>query len=166
MIKQATLLRRTTTALLLLAGLLGMVPQSMAGDAAQMEGRLISGEKFNLTQWRGQVVMVNFWATWCGVCKSEMPDWQALYERHRGKGFQMIAVSVDDDEPEVREFVTRNKRYTYPVAWRFDKSEDDNFPTIRATPTTMFIGKDGQVALVKAGAITADELERIVKSLL
>lgn len=152
--------------ILLLGTFIAFANLAKANDPAQMEGRLISGEKFNLTQWKGKVVMLNFWATWCGVCKSEMPDWQALYERNKDKGFQMLAVSIDDEEPDIKAFVASHKHYTFPVAWRFDKSEDDNLPTIYATPTTVFLGRDGKVALTRKGVIAPDELTRIVQSLL
>jgi thiol-disulfide isomerase/thioredoxin len=164
--KQQMSYARRAVLLVVSLGLAIAVTQIHADDKAQMEGRLMSGEKFNLTQWKGKVVMLNFWATWCGVCKSEMPGWQQYYESNKDKGFQMLAVSVDDGEAEIQEFIARNKHYTFPIAWRFHKSEDDNLPTIRATPTTIFVGKDGQIAQVRQGRISPEELQGIVKSLL
>lgn len=65
------------------------------GDPAKLEAVLINGQKVDIEQWKGKVVMVNFWATWCAVCQTEMPVWQKFYEANRGKGFEMIAQTVN-----------------------------------------------------------------------
>ena len=135
------------------------------GDPAKLEAVLLNGEKVNLDKWKGKVVMVSFWATWCGVCRSEMPGWQKFYEASRAKGFEMVAMSVDDGEEEVRAFMARAK-YRFPTAWRFDKAEDDDFPTIRGTPTTFLVDKQGRVALKQVGRMSDEYLRRKVDDLL
>jgi thiol-disulfide isomerase/thioredoxin len=134
------------------------------GDPAKLEAVLTSGQKMNIEQWKGKVVMVNFWATWCGVCQTEMPRWQKFYEANRDKGFEMIAVSVDDGVEEVQAFLAK-KPYRFPVAWRFDKREDDDFSTVRSTPTTYFVDKHGKIALKHIGRMSDDFLKQTVESL-
>jgi hypothetical protein len=95
-----------------------------------------------------------------------MPGWQKIFDANKDKGFQMLALSVDDGDAEIHQWLARNKNYTFPIAWRFDKSEDDNLPTIRATPTTVFVGRDGRIAEVRRGGMSTEDLEQIVKSLL
>ncbi|HZP94196.1 MAG TPA: TlpA disulfide reductase family protein [Burkholderiales bacterium] len=136
-----------------------------AGEPAKLQAVLLDGNRVNLEQWKGKVVMVNFWATWCPVCRAEMPQWQKFYERNRSRGFEMIAVSVDDGEEEVRAFMAA-KGYTFPVAWRFDKREDDDFPTVHATPTTYFVDRQGRVAAMRVGQISGGFLEQTVERLL
>ena len=136
-----------------------------AGEPARLEAVLLDGNRVNLEQWKGKVVMVNFWATWCPVCRAEMPQWQKFYDANRSRGFEMIAVSVDDGEEEVRAFMAA-KGYTFPVAWRFDKREDDDFPTVRATPTTYFVDRQGRVATMLVGQISGGHLEQTVEHLL
>jgi len=135
------------------------------GDPAKIEAVLINGQKVNLDQWKGKVVMVNFWATWCAVCQTEMPGWQKFYEANRAKGFEMIALSVDDGVEEVRAFLAK-KQYRLPVAWRFDKQEDDDFPTVRSTPTTYFVDKHGRIALMHIGRMSEEFLAQTVNGLL
>ncbi len=135
------------------------------GDPAKLEALLLNGEKVNLEQWKGKVVMVNFWATWCGVCRSEMPGWQKLYEANRARGFEMIAMSVDDGEEEVRAFMAQ-KKYRFPVGWRFDKGEDDDFATVRGTPTTYFVDRQGKVAVKQVGRMSDAFLRQTLDKLL
>jgi len=135
------------------------------GDQAKLEAVLLNGDKVNLEKWKGKVVMISFWATWCPVCRSEMPGWQKFYEANRAKGFEMIAMSVDDGEEEVRAFMAQMK-YRFPIAWRFDKAEDDDFPTIRGTPTTFFVDRQGKVALKQVGRMTEESLRKTLDSLL
>jgi len=135
------------------------------GDPAKIEAVLINGQKVNPDQWKGRVVMVNFWATWCAVCQTEMPGWQKFYEANRAKGFEMIALSVDDGVEEVHAFLAK-KPYRFPVAWRFDKQEDDDFPTVRSTPTTYFVDKHGRVALMHIGRMSEEFLAQTVNGLL
>jgi len=135
------------------------------GDPAKLEAVLINGQKVNLDQWKGKVVMVNFWATWCAVCQTEMPGWQKFYEANRAKGFEMIALSVDDGVEEVHAFLAK-KPYRFPVAWRFDKQEDDDFPTVRSTPTTYFVDKHGKIALKHIGTMSEEFLAQTANGLL
>jgi len=135
------------------------------GDQAKLEAVLLNGDKVNLEKWKGKVVMVSFWATWCPVCRSEMPGWQKFYEANRTRGFEMIAMSVDDGEEEVRAF-TAEKKYRFPIGWRFDKAEDDDFPTIRGTPTIFFVDRQGKVALKQVGRMTEEALRQTVDNLL
>ena len=135
------------------------------GDPAKLEAVLLNGDKLNLGQWKGKVVMVSFWATWCAVCRGEMPGWEKFYQANRGKGFEMVAMSVDDGEDEVRAFIADHP-YRFPVGWRFDKAEDDDFPTIRGTPTTFLVDRQGRVALKQVGRMSEAFLRRNVDELL
>lgn len=137
---------------------------SEIGDRAKLEAVQINGQKMDIEQWKGKVVMVNFWATWCAVCQTEMPGWQKFYEANRAKGFEMIALSVDDGVEEVQAFMAK-KPYRFPVAWRFDKQEDDDFPTVRSTPTTYFVDKHGKVALQHIGRMSEEFLTQTFESL-
>jgi cytochrome c biogenesis protein CcmG/thiol:disulfide interchange protein DsbE len=135
------------------------------GDPARLEAVLLTGEKVNIEQWKGKVVMVSFWATWCAVCRGEMPGWEKFYQANRAKGFEMVAMSVDDGEDEVRAFIADHP-YRFPVGWRFDKAEDDDFPTIRGTPTTFLVDRQGRVALKQVGRMPEAFLRRNVDELL
>src|ERR671926_359807 len=70
---------------------------SPATPAPDFTLRTMGGPNLRLAEQRGQVVMVNFWATWCGPCRQEMPHLNRLYEKYRGSGFVLLGVNVDDD---------------------------------------------------------------------
>ncbi len=135
------------------------------GEAAYLQGMLLNGEEFDLAKHRGKVVMVNFWATWCPICRANFPVWQRVYEGYRGRDFEMVAVSIDRDRESIDKFLQMHA-YTVPVVWRFDAREDDLFPKIRNTPTTFFISRDGQVAMLRVGHISEAELRATVEDLL
>ena len=73
----------------------------------------LAGESWQLKALKGKVVLVNFWATWCPPCRKEMPDLEALYNRFRGEGLVILAIS-DEEEPKVQDFINTQK-YTYPI---------------------------------------------------
>ena len=74
----------------------------------------LSGGKLKLTDYRGKVVFINFWATWCGTCKIEMPSMEKLYQRFKNHGLEMLTISVDKDQTLIRPFMDEYK-LTFPV---------------------------------------------------
>ena len=135
------------------------------GDAAKLKTVLLDGKPVSLEQLKGKVVMVNFWATWCPTCRVEMPQWQKLYDAYKSKGFELIAVSIDDDEKLLRQ-VSKERGFTFPIAWRWDDKTDDNFGDIIGTPTLYVVDKSGNVAWMKRGRVTYAQLQEVIDPLL
>jgi thiol-disulfide isomerase/thioredoxin len=135
------------------------------GEAAKLKTVSLEGKPLSLDELKGKVVMVNFWATWCPTCRAEMPGWQKLYEANKAKGFEIIAVSIDDDEEELRR-EAKARGFTFPIAWRWDDRTDDNFGDIIGTPTLYVIDKTGKVAWMKRGRTSADQIAAAVEPLL
>jgi peroxiredoxin len=105
--------------------------------------------KVRLLDYRGQVVLINFWATWCPPCLEEMPAMERLYRQHRELGFTLVAVSVDADSKLVAPFVTAHK-FTFPVA--LDPSMSmANIYGVRALPSTFIVARDGTLAALAIG---------------
>ena len=99
-----------------------------------------AGREVKLSSLRGQVVLVNFWATWCGTCVVEVPSMEKLVEKERGKPFRLLAVSVDDDWPTVRKFFAKGT----PLDVLLDPGRD--VPKAWGTvqfPESFLIDKDG-----------------------
>lgn len=132
---------------------------------ARLKGVQMNGQPLDLAQMRGHVVMVGFWATWCGVCAADMPQWQALYDALRGRGFDLVAVSIDDEEGPIRKRVAE-KGFTFPVVWRFDDRMDDNFGDVAATPTIRVLDREGRVAFSASGRVPEAKLRAAVEALL
>jgi peroxiredoxin len=107
------------------------------------------GGKFRLSEHRGKVVMINFWATWCPPCLEEMPAMERLHRRHQDTGFTLVAVSVDTDPAKVTPFLTAQK-LTFPIGLdpRMDLA---NSYSVRALPSSFIVGRDGNLAALAIG---------------
>jgi peroxiredoxin len=105
--------------------------------------RLDGGARVDLDGLRGRVVLINFWATWCKPCEEEMPAMQRLYDTLAPEGFELLAVSVDEDPSEVASFVER-MGLTFPVLMDSDQRVARSYQTFRF-PETLLIGRDGVV---------------------
>ena len=128
----------------------------------------LAGEEVSLASYRGQVVFINFWATWCVPCKVEMPYMEALYRDYKDKGFEILAISSDiQGESVVRPFVEK-MRLTYPVLLDSDFHVDSKY-LIRSVPTTVLVGRDGIITHILIGARnwntpeSRDLLEKLLK---
>ncbi|MTI69362.1 MAG: redoxin domain-containing protein [Firmicutes bacterium] len=101
----------------------------------------LQGEKVSLSDYEGKIVMLNFWATWCGYCDKEMPDFEKLYNENKDKDFVILAVNARESKETVKEYINKGG-YTFPVL--LDKSGKINRKyLIGGLPTTYFISKDG-----------------------
>lgn len=126
------------------------------------------GESHTLSDYQGKIVFLNFWATWCSPCKSEMPDIQALYEAHGGNAEDLVVLGVaqpgvgrEGSSEDIADFLTEGG-YTYPVVMDEDGSVFAQYG-IRAFPTTFMISSDGTVYGYVEGAISAEIMEDIVR---
>jgi cytochrome c biogenesis protein CcmG, thiol:disulfide interchange protein DsbE len=86
--------------LLLMAGIAGARGPEEGKPAPSLEARLLTGGEFSLAQASGKVVIINFWATWCGPCRQEMPALDAYYLQHRTQGLEIVAIAMDDEKTE------------------------------------------------------------------
>ena len=110
----------------------------------------LSGGKVRLTDYRGKVVFINFWATWCGTCKVEMPSMEKLYQQFKGRGFEMLTISVDKDPSVVRPFIDQYN-LTFPVL--LDPNSDVAKTVYKTTgvPETFIVRQDGVIVFKAIG---------------
>ncbi|THJ16633.1 MAG: TlpA family protein disulfide reductase [Nitrospira sp. CG24B] len=137
------------------------------GTAAE-DFRLVDleGKQQSLSQYRGKVVLVNFWATWCKPCTTEMPAMQATYDKLREKGFVVLAVNELEDEAKVREHIKQHG-HTFPVLMDRDNKVANQFGVF-GLPVSVFIDEKGVVQeYIKGGLLTEqvilDAVARIQK---
>ena len=124
----------------------------------------ISGEKVNLADFRGKVLVVDFWATWCGPCRVEIPGFVSLQNRYRDQGLAIIGVSMDDDPEPVREFYKQFKM-NYPVGMGNDEL-GQLYGGVLGLPTTFLIGRDGRIYAKHTGETDISVFEDEIKTLL
>lgn len=104
----------------------------------------INGKKVSFSEFKGMVVVLNFWATWCGPCRAEMPSLNNLYNEYKDKGFVVLAVSVDTSEKPVKSFA-REHKLAFPILMDKDKAVSFDEYTVLGLPTTFLIDKNGVV---------------------
>jgi peroxiredoxin len=109
----------------------------------------MDGANLRLQEQRGQVVMVNFWATWCGPCRQEMPHLNRLHEQYRGSGFVLLGVNIDDD-PAKAAALARSLGLRFPVLFDTDKAVTRQWD-LGAMPSTVLIDRDGRVRHIHRG---------------
>lgn len=126
----------------------------------------LSGKEIKLSDYKGKVVVVNFWATWCGPCRVEVPDLVKLRGLYHDRGLEVIGISLDDEEDreEVVNFV-KTFKVNYPVVMG-DLEVLRAYGQIDSIPVTFIIDRRGAVRYRHIGMITFDEIEGEVKSLL
>ena len=125
--------------------------------ASSLEGQIApdfvlksaTGENLRLSEFRGDVVMINFWATWCGPCRQEMPLLDDLYGRYQRVGFNLLGVNIDDDSRRAMQMV-EELGVSFPVL--FDESKEvSKLYEVEAMPVTVLVDREGRVRHVHHG---------------
>lgn len=125
----------------------------------------INGHSLRLADYKGKVLLINFWATWCIPCRSEIPELVKWQKQYRAQGLRIVGITYPPESiSDVRRFVKR-LRVNYPVAIG-TKATKANFTTSDTLPITVVIDRDGTVRDVIEGIIYPDEFDQKVKSLI
>jgi len=131
-------------------------PTDWVGKSVELAGTTADGAKFDLSQYKGKVVLVDFWATWCGPCRAALPEMKETYEKYHSKGLEVVGVSLDSELKDLTDFVEKEK-----IAWVNLVGEEKDgtlkFPLaekygIVGIPTQFLLGKDGKVVAQSLGA--------------
>jgi thiol-disulfide isomerase/thioredoxin len=150
---------------MLLAALSAFAFGQAGNPAPELALKDIRGRTLRLGDYRGKVVLLNFWATWCAPCRAEMPDLVKWQREYRGRGLQVIGVTYPPQElAEVRQFA-RSIKVNYPIVLGSEemKAQFDQGETL---PVTVVIDRKGTVRGVIQGILYPEEFEQVVKPLL
>jgi peroxiredoxin len=128
--------------------------------------RSADGHNVRLDELRGQVVLVNFWATWCGPCREEMPHLNVLYEKYHKSGFVLLGVNIDDD-PKTALATAAKLGVSFPVLLDTDKKVSKLYD-LNTMPSTVVIDRDGKMRFLHRGyrAGTEGDYEQQIRGLL
>lgn len=137
------------------AASLGKGPAMDPSPAPDFTLKSLSGENVRLSELRGQVVMINFWASWCGPCRQEMPLLEALYQRYNALGFELLGVNVEQDVDDAKRWLADTK-VSFPVL--LDPSNElTRKYDVRAMPSTVLVDRDGNMRHLHKGYKPGDE---------
>lgn len=139
--------------LILIALLLATAPFASAvnsnGPAANFTLKSADGENIRLSEHRGEVVLLNFWASWCGPCRQEMPHLEAMHRKYTELGFTVFGVNVEQDR-EMADRILIDIPVTFPILF-----DDDNVVSelygVDAMPTTLLIDRNGEIRYLHRG---------------
>lgn len=129
---------------------------AVAAQAPDFTLRSSNGPNLRLQEQRGRVVLINFWATWCGPCRQEMPQLAKLYDKYREAGFVILGVSVDDDTRKATDVANR-LGLTFPVLLDNEKTVSQLYD-LSTMPSSFLIDRNGKVRYVHKGYVSGTEL--------
>jgi thiol-disulfide isomerase/thioredoxin len=140
-------------------------PAALAGaPAASYPLHALDGSTAGLAQYRGKVVLVNLWASWCAPCKSETPALERLYEDNRDRGVVVLGINQGEDAKTAREFAQAMK-LTYPILLDTDQSYGRAYAAL-GLPTTLIVTKDGRIAWGHDGELSFEQMNDALRPIL
>lgn len=145
----------------------GAVILTSDAGAVQEEGvplQTFEGEMVFLSEYEGQVLLVNFWASWCGPCRVEMPELQAFHDTYAGDDFALLAVNRGETVEQAQAYIDEFG-YSFPVALDLDEALYNDFD-LWAMPSTIVLDQNGEVVAVHNGIVVQSQLEELVLPLI
>ena len=139
-------------------------PPVKGAEAFDFEAMSLDGSVIRLSDLRGKKVMLNFWASWCGPCRMEIPHMVEAYSEHSASGFEILAVNLREDPARVTQFVSEFGM-TFPIAMDTTGSVGASY-YIRSIPTSLFLNEEGIITAVHVGTLTEQALQGYLAQLL
>ena len=150
------LLRAAAALVALTVAMPAMAQQAATGFSL----RDINNQEVSLEAQKGKVVLLSFWATWCGPCKVEMPHLNKLFEEKKDEGFVVLSISSDDarTKSQVKPYIMR-QRYSFPVLLDTEGKVTSIYNPTKTLPYTAIVDRQGNIAYVHSGYTPGDEVE-------
>lgn len=157
-------MKRTATLVILLAFVImtsGILSRAADNAAPHFTLTDLSGKSISLSDLKGKVIFINFWATWCPPCRQEIPDFIEFYNKNKDNGAVILGVSVDKSADKVRDFADEYQ-INYPVVMATNEMVNDYRPG-RYIPTTIIVDPSGMIKEKKVGIMNKAALEHYLK---
>ncbi len=154
-------------AILLLACVTALQAGPAPSPAPDFALKSDSGENLRLSELRGDVVLINFWASWCGPCRQEMPLLSGLHEQYRDLGFTVLGVNVEENSEAARKLL-RDMPVSFPVLFDTDSAVSKQYD-VMAMPSTVLVDRDGNMRYLHRGfnpgeeAIYAEKVRDLIR---
>ena len=129
----------------------------LSGKAPNFTLKSLGGKNLKLSEFRGQVVMLNFWASWCAPCRQEMPLLEDLYKKYKSLGFTLLGVNVEQDSSKAATLL-RSIKVSFPILFD-NKNTVSKLFHVAAMPTTVIVDRDGHLRYLHQGYKPGYELE-------
>ena len=156
-IKNNSFIKFLTSILLCLLVVLPASAETLSGKAPDFTLKSNTGKNLKLSEFRGQVVMLNFWASWCGPCRQEMPILEQIQQRYNSLGFTILGVNVEEDSSKAKAML-REVPVSFPIL--FDTSNKaSKLYKVSAMPSTVLIDRDGNLRYLHKGYKPGDEAQ-------
>lgn len=154
-------MKRILTSCFTLVGAALLSAAALAADlnkpAPDFTLKAMDGSNVKLSELKGKVVMLNFWASWCGPCRQEMPYLEDIYKKYAPAGFVLLGINVDEDSADAKEFLAE-----VPVSFPVLLDSKNTLPElyeVEAMPSTFFVDKDGNLVYLHKGYKPGEEKE-------
>ena len=124
----------------------------------------MNGNDVKLADYKGKVILLNIWATWCGPCQAEIPELVEAFNKYKDQGVVVLGVSLDDTAETLRAYAPK-KQMNYPILLMGDEF-DAAYGPILGVPISFFIARDGKISRKHFGPVTKEDIDREIKALL
>jgi len=161
---------KTTALFLLTVATFVLSTNAMAtivkGKAPDFTLKSAKGDNMKLSEHRGEVVMINFWASWCAPCREEMPILNDMYRRYRDMGFTLLGINVEED-PDGAKKMIKDLKVIFPVLYDTSNSVSELY-NVEAMPSTILVDRDGNMRYLHRGYLPGyeEDYERQIRELM
>jgi len=126
----------------------------------------MDGQQINLADQKDKVILVNFWATWCGPCRREIPDLVNLYSEMKDEGLLIVGIAVDREGADAVKPYVQGKSINYPIVLDPDQSTESHFDAMYGLPTTYVVNPEDQIVRRVLGVFPVDEMKPMLQDML
>ncbi|GAA2231251.1 MULTISPECIES: TlpA family protein disulfide reductase [Kitasatospora] len=148
-------------------GGLETAPAADRGAAPEISGKTLDGGNASLADFKGKVVVLNIWGSWCGPCRAEAAGLQAVSQKYKDKGVQFLGINTRDTDPSLAVRFEQNFGVTYPSIYDPEGTQILKFPkgslNPQSIPTTIIVDREGRLAARSLHAISSDDLESLLQ---